>query len=133
MTAVESTRSFELERLRLTCLSEADSFDPSLEVARANPGRLHVVLGHSPDYALGRIEADLLVAGHTHGGQVQLPLVGPLVTLSEVPRRWAAGLTELPGGARLLVSRGIGMEGGAAPRLRFLCRPELAVIELTPE
>jgi len=133
VTAVESTRSFDLDRLRLTCLSEGDSFDPSLEVPGAAPGRYHVVLGHSPDFALGRIEADLLLAGHTHGGQVQVPLVGPLLTLSEVPRRWAAGQTELPGGGRLLVSRGIGLEGGRAPRLRFFCRPELVVIELVPE
>jgi len=92
-----------------------------------------VVLGHSPNFALGRIEADLLVAGHTHGGQVRVPLVGPLVTLSKVPRRWAAGLTDLPGGGRLLVSRGVGMEGGSAPRLRLFCRPELVVIDLAPE
>ena len=132
VTAVESSRSFELSDLRLTCLSERDSFNPALEVAHDGPDRFHLVLGHSPNYALGRIEADLLVAGHTHGGQVRLPLIGPLVTLSRVPRAWAAGLTELPSGARLLVSRGIGMEGDAAPRLRFLCRPELVVIDLVP-
>jgi len=107
--------------------------DPSLEVPGADPDRFHVVLGHSPNFALGRIEADLLVAGHTHGGQVRVPLVGPLVTLSKVPRRWAAGLTDLPGGGRLLVSRGVGMEGGSAPRLRLFCRPELVVIDLAPE
>jgi hypothetical protein len=133
VTAVETTRSFELERLRLTCLSERDSFDPSLELLGGDSGRFHVVLGHCPNFALGRIEADLLVAGHTHGGQVQVPLVGPLVTLSQVPRGWAAGLTELPSGARLLVSRGVGMEGGGAPRLRFFCRPELVVLDLVPE
>ncbi len=45
----------------------------------------------------------------------------------------AAGLTDLPGGGKLLVSRGIGMERGYAPPMRFLCRPELMVIDLTPE
>jgi hypothetical protein len=95
--------------------------------------RFHLVLGHSPNFALGRVEADLLVAGHTHGGQVRLPLVGPLITLSAVPRSWAAGLTELPGGGQLLVSRGLGMERAGAPRLRFLCRPELVVIDLIPD
>jgi hypothetical protein len=132
VATVESTRSFELSDLRLTCLSERDSFDTSLELPHDEADRFHLVLGHSPNYARGRIEADLLVAGHTHGGQVRLPLVGPLITLSAVPRVWAAGLTELPSGARLLVSRGIGMEGDAAPRLRFLCRPELVVIDLMP-
>ena len=42
-------------------------------------------------------------------------------------------LTELPDGRKLLVSRGIGLERGRAPRLRFACRPELLVIELVPE
>lgn len=133
VTAVKQTQSFESAGLRVTCLSERDSFDPSLEVAGDDAGRFHVVLGHSPNFALGRIEADLLVAGHTHGGQVQVPLVGPLITLSKVPRRWAVGLTDLPDGGRLLVSRGIGLEGGGAPRIRFFCRPELVVIDLAPE
>ena len=82
---------------------------------------------------MGKIDADLLVTGHTHGGQVRLPLIGPLMTLSRIPRAWAAGLTELPGGGKLLVSRGLGMERGYAPRIRFLCRPELMVIDLVPE
>ena len=133
VTPVTQTQSFEAAGLRVTCLSERDSFDPSLVLAGDEDDRFHVVLGHSPNFALGRVEADLLVAGHTHGGQVQVPLVGPLVTLSKVPRRWAAGLTDLPGGGRLLVSRGVGMEGGGAPRLRFFCRPELVVIDLAPE
>jgi predicted MPP superfamily phosphohydrolase len=78
------------------------------------------------------VEADLLIAGHTHGGQVRLPGIGPLITLSRVRRSWAAGLTDIGRGRQLLVSRGIGMERGRAPRLRFLCRPELVVLELAP-
>ena len=133
VTAVAARRSFELPELDLTCLGLDDSFDPSLAVANARPERFHVVLGHVPNFALGKIEADLLVAGHTHGGQVRLPWLGPVVVNCRIPRRWAAGLTELSGGRKLLVSRGIGMERGFAPRMRFLCRPELAVIDLTPE
>ena len=86
-----------------------------------------------PNFALGEIPADLLVAGHTHGGQVRLPWIGPMITHSRIPHAWAAGLTELPGGGKLLVSRGIGMERGFAPPMRFLCRPELMVIDLVPE
>jgi predicted MPP superfamily phosphohydrolase len=133
VTSVRSTESFQVAGIRLTCLGVRDSFSSSLEVGSPAADRFHVVLGHSPNFALGRIEADLLVAGHTHGGQVRLPLIGPLVTLSRVPRRWAAGLNDLPGGARLLVSRGVGMERGRAPRIRFLCRPELVVIDLAPK
>ncbi|MFN7965573.1 MAG: hypothetical protein U0V87_07795 [Acidobacteriota bacterium] len=47
-------------------------------------------------------------------------------------RLWAAGLTELPSGTPLIVSRGLGMERGRAPRLRFLCPPELVVIRVDP-
>lgn len=107
-----------------------DSFNRQVRVPAA-PG-FHIVFGHAPDFALGDIDADLLVAGHTHGGQVRLPLIGPLITFSRVPRSWAAGVTRLASGATLVVSRGIGMERGYAPRMRFLCRPELVLIELVP-
>jgi predicted MPP superfamily phosphohydrolase len=41
-------------------------------------------------------------------------------------------MTDLGNGRKLVVSRGIGMERGGAPRLRFLCRPEVIVIDLLP-
>jgi predicted MPP superfamily phosphohydrolase len=102
-----------------------------LEVERPNES-LHVVFGHRPAFALGEVDADLLLAGHTHGGQVQLPGWGPLLTLSKVPRRWAWGRTELPSGATLFVSRGVGMERAAAPRIRFWCRPEVMIVDVVP-
>ena len=118
------------QKITVTSLSVADSrFGARLEDVEG----LHIVFGHAPDFALHDVaDADVLIAGHTHGGQVRLPFVGPLITLSRVPRAWAAGQTELPGGAQLFVSRGIGMERGHAPRLRFLCRPELMIIDLLP-
>ena len=125
------TRRIELgEDITLTTLSLRDSFDPTLRVDPV-PG-LHIVLGHAPDYALGEVDADLLLAGHTHGGQVRLPGFGPIITLSRVPRSWAAGTTRLEGDRTLVVSRGIGMERGPAPRLRFACRPELVFIHVRP-
>ncbi len=133
VTMVRSTESFELPQLRLTCLAMLESRDRSLKIGHDDSSRFHLVLGHLPNFALGQVQADLLVAGHTHGGQVRLPLLGPLLKLSPIPRSWAAGLTDLPGGGKLLVSRGIGMERHGAPRLRFLCRPELVVIDLVPQ
>lgn len=118
------------EQVTITGLTLSDSFNTDLEVDQ-EPS-FHIALGHAPDFALGTINADLLVAGHTHGGQVRLPIIGPLLTLSAVPRKWATGRTELPGPRTLIVSRGIGMERGYAPRLRFLCRPELMVIDVKP-
>ena len=107
---------------------KSDRIDTSVPRADA----FHIVLGHSPNFALGDIQADLLIAGHTHGGQVRLPLLGPLLTFSAVPNRWASGLTTLAGGSILVVSRGVGLERGYAPRLRFLCRPEIVVIDVWP-
>ncbi|MEA1950296.1 MAG: metallophosphoesterase [Planctomycetota bacterium] len=143
VTTVHATKSFDVAGIRLTCLSKPDSFNPNFQLRKPYDEQtgadgetsepFHVVLGHAPDYALGRVPADLLLAGHTHGGQVQLPGLGPIITMSKVPRNWASGITELPHGRRLLVSRGLGMERFVAPRLRFLCRPELVVIDLVPE
>lgn len=128
--AHDETRVFHKGPVSVTALSFRDGFDPRT-VVPAQPG-LHIAVAHAPDFALGEVDADLLVAGHTHGGQVQLPLIGPLITYSLVPRSWAAGLTALDGGGTLLVSRGIGMERDFAPRLRFLCRPEVVLVEVVP-
>jgi uncharacterized protein len=133
VTCVDIRKSFDLGPLSLTCLGLFDSFNTSAVAGNPDPGRFHLVLGHVPNFALGGIEADLLVAGHTHGGQVRFPLIGPIVTNCRISHSWAAGLTNLPDGGKLLVSRGIGMERDYAPRLRFLCRPELMVIDLAPQ
>lgn len=131
ITPLPDTTTLELDGLTLTGLSAVDSrFGPK---AMAQTDGFHVVFGHAPDYALGNLAADLQIAGHTHGGQVRLPWIGPLLTLSRVPRSWAAGVTDLGDDRTLVVSRGIGMERGRAPRLRFLCRPEIVVIELLPD
>lgn len=122
-----------LQVLGLTRASSRRSLSGELvERARRFEG-LTIVLGHAPDFALSVPELGLpllCVAGHTHGGQVQLPWIGPLVTLSRVPRAVAAGGLFPLGPGWLCVSRGIGMERGFAPRIRFLCRPELVVLEL---
>ena len=130
------TTSVAAGPLRVTALSFDDSFRTDLQVP-TQPG-FHIVFGHGPDFALGRVDADLLVAGHTHGGQVRLPGIGPLVTLSKIPSAWADGATKLAGlsssvpDRTLVVSRGVGMERRYAPRLRFGCRPEIVVIDLKP-
>jgi predicted MPP superfamily phosphohydrolase len=92
-----------------------------------------ILFAHYPDvmHRLARdSRVDLLVAGHTHGGQVNLPFIGPPVTLSRVPRRVAAGGYHVVDGVRVYVSRGIGCERGAAPRVRFNCPPEVSLLTL---
>lgn len=74
---------------------------------------------------------DLYLAGHTHGGQVRLPFYGALVTLSSTGKKYESGLYRV-GPTAMYVSRGLGMEGGWAPRVRFLCRPEIVVLDIYP-
>lgn len=98
-------------------------------------GEFTILLYHTPDEILrvaGEGRADLYCAGHTHGGQVALPLYGALVTLSKFGKRYESGLHR-EGATWLHVNRGLGMEGGHAPRVRFFARPEITVIELAPE
>lgn len=90
-----------------------------------------VLLVHEPDFAdtaarTGRF--DLQLSGHSHGGQVRLPLVGAPV-LPRYAEKYPIGLYEV-GGVRLYTNRGLGM---LPPRLRFLCRPEVTVFTLKPE
>ena len=132
VTTVDVDQSFELDDLQLTCLSLEQSGLGQVTITNPRRDRFHLVLGHVPNFAVGKIQADLVLAAHTHGGQVRFPGIGPVIIHSCIPYAWASGLTQLPGGAKLLISRGIGMERGYAPRMRFLCRPELVVIDLTP-
>lgn len=127
---VAGTRSFDLGPLTLTCLQTFDSFRPNIEIEDFD--KFQIVLGHSPNYSLGENDADLLIAGHLHGGQVQIPGFGPIVIMADVPRSWSTGMTEIAYGKRLLVSRGVGMERGDAPPIRFCCRPEIVVVDILP-
>lgn len=100
-----------------------------------------IVLGHAPDFAANIVQRHekfgtqdgsvpfLGIAGHTHGGQIVIPGLGPLMTFSRLPRAYASGCHRL-GAATLFVSRGIGHECGLAPRIRVNCRPELALLVL---
>jgi predicted MPP superfamily phosphohydrolase len=61
---------------------------------------------------------------------VVIPGFGPPITLTSVPRAAAAGGLHVVNGRQLYVSRGIGLERGAAPRLRILCPPEVSLLTL---
>ncbi|MFO0954347.1 MAG: metallophosphoesterase [Isosphaeraceae bacterium] len=96
-------------------------------------GDVRVLLAHRPDVVLGLrpgSRIDLVVAGHTHGGQIVVPGFGPPMTLSRVPRQVAAGGLHAVRGNAVYVSRGVGCERGQAPRIRFLCPPEVSLVEL---
>jgi predicted MPP superfamily phosphohydrolase len=101
--------------------------------AQLDPSVPSVLLHHMPDLAESEgIQAfDWVFCGHTHGGQVRLPFYGALITLSRHGKKYEAGLYDLGGKTQMYVSRGLGTE--PTPRIlrvRFLCRPEVAVFDL---
>ena len=73
---------------------------------------------------------DLVLSGHTHGGQWRLPGFGALLTNSRYGKRYEAGHYR-QGDTHLIVSRGLGMEGFGMPRARFFCPPEVVLMTLT--
>jgi predicted MPP superfamily phosphohydrolase len=77
--------------------------------------------------------AGLLIAGHTHGGQLCVPGFGALVTNCDLPRQQASGLSRWSAAGRdawLHVSAGLGTSPYAP--IRFACRPEATLLELVP-
>ncbi len=98
---------------------------------RSRPERLGIAVMHSPDSAPEAAACGyrLIFAGHTHGGQVRLPLVGALVTNSDLPPRLASGLIRI-GGSWLSLSPGLGTSKYAP--FRFWCRPTAIWLDLHP-
>lgn len=115
--------------LTLTGLSVYDSSGNGVDLD-SDP-RFHIVVGHHPDF-MHEQAGDLLIAGHTHGGQVNIPFWGPALNPSTISQTWAAGGLFERGDQHCLISRGIGMERGNAPPIRFNCPPEIVVLHLEP-
>ncbi len=115
----------------VTCSHKPFVDAPRLAALLDHDQRFNLLLYHSPDLAPDAAELglDLQLSGHTHGGQVRLPLWGALYAGSLYGKRFEAGRRQL-GSLTLYVTRGIGMEGEGAPRVRFLCPPEVILWEI---
>jgi predicted MPP superfamily phosphohydrolase len=125
----------DIGRITITGLSTARGRgrDPAWlgRLLSAEPdAQYRIVISHAPDFidSLPR-PVDLVLAGHTHGGQVALPFVGPIRTGTRLPRRFAGDLHDFEG-TPLHVSRGVGIERAFTIPVRFLCPPEVCVLDL---
>lgn len=105
--------------------------DRAFEGVRAETAR--IVLAHNPDTAeihalssAGSPRVDLMVSGHTHGGQVKIPFLGTPIVPSLYGQKYAGGLVDGPA-FRVLVSRGVGM---SMLPVRVGVPPEMSVITL---
>ena len=121
----------------LDLIGVACTHRPWLDRARLEPliegsaERFRILLYHTPDLAPDAAElgVDLMLSGHTHGGQVRAPWFGALFTSSLYGKAFEMG-RYLQNGLTLYVTRGVGMEGSIAPRVRFLCPPEVVLWEI---
>ncbi len=96
---------------------------------KVDPQRFNLLLSHVPAFSHEQINEhiDLILSGHTHGGQVRLPLLPPFY-LPRYSGRFVSGFYHVSQHRiPLYVSRGIGT---SVLPLRFLCRPEIGLFEL---
>lgn len=96
-----------------------------------SPKSLNILLVHQLDalLKLSHHGINLAFSGHTHGGQIRLPLLGPFICETKLPRKFVDGLHDYKG-ITVFVSRGLGAGRSLFPRLN--CRPEAIFFELTP-
>lgn len=100
------------------------------EFAPPAEDRPRIVLGHFPDQfpRVAALEADVYLAGHTHGGQICLPSGFPPLRHDALPREYCKGVHRI-GNTWLVVSRGLGFSG--LP-MRLFCSPEAIDLRLLP-
>jgi predicted MPP superfamily phosphohydrolase len=117
----------EADGARLAVGGTSAPWGPLPDPADTPEADLRILLSHAPD-TLGwaaRRGVDLMLSGHTHGGQYRLPVVGPVILPSRYGRRFDCGFFQL-GPTLLYVSRGI----GAQHPIRVNCAPEIARLTL---
>jgi predicted MPP superfamily phosphohydrolase len=119
------------------CIAGVDDYtygEPSLAELPAPEARdFTILLAHDPDQGersrRDDDRVDLVLSGHTHGGQVRLPVVGALFNPAVFEGLYEQGLRRRPW-TQVYVSRGVGTVHLA---VRFLCRPEVAILALTSD
>jgi uncharacterized protein len=132
----DSSVPLEREGRRLWLAGIKDALEGRPNLATALPAGRNpeqeplILLAHEPDFAdhaIGR-QIDLVLSGHTHGGQIRLPFLPPLL-LPQMGTKYVEGLYRLRDGMQLYVNRGI---GAVNLPFRFRCPPEISVLTLQP-
>ena len=129
-------RNHRLDRLGVTLVGVDDFIAGMCRMEKAtqhlSEDTFNILLTHHPDSLLAASSKkfDLALCGHTHGGQIRLPFVGPLFTDSKLPKHQAAGWVKI-NAINTYISRGFSSSRHMSPRL--LCRPEMTEIILVPK
>ena len=117
-------------RLRLAGVGDlwTDRQDLDAALADTRAQDASILLSHNPDYVeeISDSRVGLVVSGHTHGGQVVLPVVGAPRVPSEFGQKYLRGLVQGPQ-CRVFITRGLGT---VTPPVRFCCRPEIALLTI---
>ncbi|HTV04288.1 MAG TPA: metallophosphoesterase [Acidobacteriaceae bacterium] len=129
-----SNTPLERDGKRLWIAGTGDACAKSVDLNEAVPtasrtdGEAVILLLHEPDLLpqVARYNVDLMLSGHTHGGQIRFPLIPP-VHLPVLGKKYVEGLFQL-GPTQLYVNRGVGTVG--LP-MRFNCPPEITEITLS--
>jgi uncharacterized protein len=133
LTNTSETLNTDWGKLQLTGVDDPYLSRHDLSVIhREADSRVAIGLVHAPEVVSEWFLAgfDLLVAGHTHAGQVRLPFYGALVTNCTRPTALAGGPHRV-GNGWLHVSPGLGT--GKFSPIRFNCRPEATLLKLVPQ
>jgi uncharacterized protein len=121
------------EVIRIAGMNFYQKLEDCLALKTSNADIYTVFLYHRTDIVDNGndLPIDLFLCGHTHGGQVLIPFYGAITTFSRHGKKYVNGLYDM-GQFQMYVNRGIGMEGGPIPKVRFGARPEIAVFDIQP-
>ena len=111
----------------ILCGDETPWMGTHPDLSPAPAGAFRILLSHTPDNIswARRHDIDLMLSGHTHGGQIRLPILGPVYSPSRFDCRFASGVFWLDP-TLLYVSRGL---SGKEP-IRYNCLPEVTKLVL---
>jgi len=127
----ELTTIFRDEEPILEFYGFDDLWNPDFQMPILPPKTVlpRIALSHNPDavYLVDKTTANMVVSGHTHGGQIRIPLIGAFIHAgTKLPKKFYKGLSE-HNGIPLYVTSGLGESG---PPVRLFNMPEIVVLDL---